>query len=82
MGSEPSHEAAVTSTGFRICIRKTTNARRVSMRTFTARIHSTFSSVLSALHSLRTIGFVHEHSSYEDTCSTDQRKVRAIERSL
>ena len=82
MESESSHEVAVTSTRFRACINKTSDLRRLSIRTLIARIHSAFSSALNALHSLRMAGFVHEHSSYEDICSADEKKARALERSL
>ncbi len=58
MGSEPSHEAILTSTGFRILHEKGDNVGGVSIRTLTARIQSAFSSVLNALHSFRTAGSV------------------------
>jgi hypothetical protein len=57
MGSEPGHEAVATSTGFRICFSEMIDVR--SIRTLIARIHSALSSVVIALHSLRTTGFVH-----------------------
>jgi hypothetical protein len=58
MGSEPNHEAVLTSTGlcYEYCFSKVTDLRGVSLHTLTARIHSAFSSVLNALHSLRTAG--------------------------
>ena len=82
MGSEPCHEAAATSTVFQICFNKMTNLRWMYIRTLIARIHSAFSLVLNALHSLRTAGFVHRYSSYENTLSADQRKDKRTERSL
>ncbi len=63
MGSEPSHEAVLISTESEYRFSETTNLRRVSILTLTARIHSTFSSVLNVLHSLRTAGFVQGHGS-------------------
>ena len=87
MESELGHEAAATSTGFRICVSKTINARPSSLRTFIARIQSAFSSVEMVLHSLRTTGFVQVGLGLvlmykEDTACTDQRKARATERRL
>jgi hypothetical protein len=85
MELEPGHEAVATSTGFRICFSKMVKVRPPSsIRTLTARIHSAFSSVVIALHSFRTTGFVQVDLMYnEDTACADQRKVRrAVERSL
>jgi hypothetical protein len=63
MVSEPDHGAIATGTGFRVHFSKTTNARQASIQTLTARIHSAFSSVVNALHSLRIAGFVQVHFS-------------------
>ena len=58
MGSVPGREAFATGTGIRKCFSKTVNVGRASIPTLIARIHSAFSSVVSALHSFRIAGFV------------------------
>jgi hypothetical protein len=57
MGPKLGHEAGGTST-VASRLRMTANAKEILIRTLTALIHSAFSSVLNALHSFRTTGFV------------------------
>ena len=60
--------------------RRTASARKIFTRTLTARIHSAFSSVRNALHSLRIAGFVQGPLPYEqDTPTADHMMTRATE---
>ena len=82
MGPKLGHEAVVTGTvdEDRMSIQSESVA---ILRTLTARIHSAFSCVLNALHSLRMAGFVQERFFSEyGWSSADQKVARARENSL
>lgn len=82
MGSKTGHEGGGTGTVTKTAS-KWAGARKVPIRTLTARIHSAFSEASNALHSFRTAGFVQGLGPYEqDTPTTDQMKTRAMERIL